>query len=115
LRATLRRKQWRGYFRNLTAPYFFHGCEDYEKWLPRFGFKVHSVRLANKPVAFPDQAGLAAWIRTTWLPYTQRVPAEQREAFIADVVERFAARHPLDAAGHLMIRMVRLEIDAARI
>lgn len=115
LRATLRLQPWRERFRNLKAPYFFHRPEDYEKWLPRFGFKAHSVRLANKPVAFPGRAGLAAWIRTTWLPYTQRVPAGQREAFIAEVVERFAARHPLDANGNLLIRMVRLEIDATRI
>lgn len=115
LRATVRLKQWRGLFRNLKAPYFFHRPGDYEKWLPRFGFKAHSIRLANKDVSFPGRAGLAAWIRTTWLPYTQRVPEDQREAFIADVVERFAVRHPLDAAGNLTIRMVRLEIDATRI
>ena len=115
LRATLRLKPWRGLFRNLNAPYFFHRPEDYEKWLPRFGFKADSVRLANKDVPFPGRTGLAAWIRTTWLPYTQRVPPDQREAFIAEVVERFAARHPLDAGGNLMIRMVRLEIDATRI
>lgn len=115
LRATLRLKSWREMFRNLKAPYFFHRPEDYEKWLPRFGFKARSIQLANKNVSFPGRAGLAAWIRTTWLPYTQRVPADQREAFIAEVVERFAARHPLDTNGNLMIRMVRLEIDATRI
>lgn len=115
LRATLRLKQWRERFRNLKAPYFFHRREDYEKWLPRFGFKADTIRLADKDVLFPGRAGLAAWIRTTWLPYTQRVPPDQREAFIAEVVERFAARHPLDASGNLRVRMVRLEIDATRI
>jgi trans-aconitate 2-methyltransferase len=115
LRATLRAKTWRGFFRRLTAPYFFHGPDDYEKWLPRFGFKADSIRLARKDVSFAGRGGLAAWIRTTWLPYIQRVPAEQREAFIADVVERFAARHPFDAAGSLTVRMVRLEIDATRV
>lgn len=115
LRATLRLKQWRERFRKLKAPYFFHCPEDYEKWLPRFGFKADTIRLANKHASFPGRAGLAAWIRTTWLPYSQRVPPDQREAFIAEVVDRFAARHPLDAGGNLMVRMVRLEIDATRI
>lgn len=115
LRATLRTKRWRGYFRRLTAPYFFHAPGDYDNWLPRCGFQAHAVGLANKDVRFAGCAGLAAWIRTTWLPYTQRVPAEQRESFIAEVVERFVARHPPDAAGDLTIRMVRLEIDATRI
>jgi hypothetical protein len=49
------------------------------------------------------------------MPYTQRVPAAQREAFIADVVERFVARHPLDSTGTLTVPMVRLEIEALRI
>ena len=115
LRATLRLKPWRGLFRKLKAPYFFHRAEDYEKWLPRFGFEMHSVQLANKPVTFRGWAGLAAWIRTTWLPYTQRVPPGQREAFIGEVVDRFVAKHPDDASGNLTIRMVRLEIDAKRI
>jgi len=114
LRATLRTKSWRNYFRNLAAPYFFHQPEDYERWLPRFGFKPALVRLANKETIFPGRQGLAAWIRTTWLPYTQRVPAAQREAFIADVVERFVAKHPLNAAGKLTVRMVRLEIDSTK-
>jgi trans-aconitate methyltransferase len=112
LRATLRTKRWRSFFRNLTAPYFFHRPEDYEKWLPRFGFKPTLVRLVNKEVQFAGRDGLAAWIRTTWLPYTQRVPAAHREEFIADVALRFVTKHPLDAAGNLTARMVRLEIDA---
>jgi len=115
LRATLRLKQWRGWFRNLKTPYFFHRPEEYEKWLTRFGFKADTIRLAHKQASFPGRAGLAAWIRTTWLPYSQRVPPDQREAFIAEVVERFVARHPLDAGGNLRVRMVRLEIDATRI
>ena len=114
LRATLRTKQWSPFFRALAAPYFFHRPEDYEKWLPRFGFEPTLVRLANKDVHFAGSDGLAAWIRTTWLPYTQRVPVKQRDAFVADVVQRFVARHPADAAGRLTVRMVRLEIDAVK-
>ncbi len=114
LRGTLRLRRWRQYFRRLAAPYFFHGPEAYEKWLPRFGFQPGVVRLADKDTAFTGRAGLAAWIRTTWLPYTQRVPAELREIFIAEVVERFALQHPPDPQDRLTVRMVRLEIDAVK-
>jgi trans-aconitate methyltransferase len=115
LRATLRTKRWRSFFRRLAPPYFFHRPADYEKWLPRFGFTPQLVRLANKDVQFAGPAGLAAWIRTTWLPYTQRVPEAQRDAFIADVGERFLAKHPTDITGKLTVRMVRLEIEATKI
>jgi trans-aconitate methyltransferase len=114
VRATLRTDRWRGFFRNLAAPYFFHRPEDYERWLPRFGFKPTLVRLANKEVQFTGSDGLAAWIRTTWLPYTQRVPPRQRDELIADVVQRFVAKHPADIMGKLTVRMVRLEIDALK-
>jgi len=115
LRATLRLKRWRGFFRKLAPPYFFHRPEAYEKWLPRFGFQPQLVRLANKDARHAGREGLAAWLRTTWLPYTQRVPAAQRDAFIADVVARFLAKHPPDSTGTLTVRMVRLEIEALRI
>ena len=115
LRATMRLKRWRGFFRKLAAPYFFHRPEDYEKWLPRCGFDPRLVRLANKDVQFAGCAALAAWIRTTWLPYTQRVPVTQREEFIGDVVTHYVGKHPPDAEGSLNVRMVRLEIDARKV
>ena len=115
LRGEMRLKRWRAFFRKLEAAYFFHRPEEYEKWLPRYGFKTQSVQLAPKDVAYPDRAGLATWLRTTWLPYTHRVPDRLREEFIAAVVNRYIARHPLDAAGLVHVRMVRLEIDALKI
>lgn len=115
LRATLRQPRWRQYFRKLTAPYFFYRPADYEKWLPQAGFEPQVVRLVNKEAVFPGGRGLVAWLRTTWLPYTQRVPEAQRETFIAAVVERYLAQHPLNAAGELTVRMVRLEIEAVKL
>ena len=115
LRGVIRFQRWRSFLRKLERPYFFHSPAEYERWLPRFGFEPQIVRLANKDVSFANRDGLVAWLRTTWLPYTQRVPAEQREAFIADVVERFVARHPADKEGRLTVRMVRLEIEAAKV
>ncbi len=53
-------------------------------------------------------------VPTTWLPYTQRVPEDMREEFIAAVVERYVARHPVDAKGLVHVPMVRLEIDAIK-
>ena len=87
---------------------------DYEKWLPRCGFKPRVVRLTEKISSLDGRTGLAAWFRTTWLPYTQRVPENLREEFIAAVVDRYVARHPPDESGKLHVRMVRLEVDAVK-
>jgi trans-aconitate methyltransferase len=114
LRPEMRLKQWCKFFRKMPKPYFFHSPADYEKWLQRFGFKTHSVKLSPKEAVYQGCDRFAAWFRTTWLPYTQRVPEDLREEFIAGVVDRYLAKHPPDAEGRVRVRMVRLEIDAVK-
>jgi trans-aconitate methyltransferase len=115
LRPEMRLKRWREFFRKMEAPYFFHSPDEYKKWLPRFGFKTRKVKLAPKDATYPGAEGFATWLRTTWLPYTQRVPENVREEFIAEVVERYVAKHRVDAKGLVHVRMVRLEIDAVKV
>jgi trans-aconitate methyltransferase len=115
LRPEMRLKRWREFFRKLGKPYFFHNPDSYEKWLPRFGFKSRGVRLSSKDAVYDGRDGFAAWLRTTWLPYTQRVPEDLREEFIAAVTDRYVAKHPSDADGRVHVRMMRLEIDAVRV
>ncbi len=114
LRPEMRLKRWREFFRKMPAPYFFHSPGDYEKWLPRCGFKSARVEFAPKDAAYAGRDGFATWLRTTWLPYTQRVPEALREPFIAAVTDRYLAKHPPDAEGLVHVRMVRLEIAATR-
>lgn len=114
VRGELRLKRWRQFFRRLERPYFFHSAADYARWLPRSGFGAGGARLAEKDMAFADRAQFAGWFRTTWLPYTQRVPEPQRNEFVNQVIERYLAKHPPDAAGGIHVRMVRLEIDAVK-
>jgi len=114
LRPEMRLERWREFFRRLEKPYFFHSPDSYEKWLPRFGFKSRGVRLSSKEAVYDGRDGFAAWLRTTWLPYTQRVPENLREEFIAAVTDRYVAKHPPDADGRVRVRMMRLEIDAVK-
>jgi trans-aconitate 2-methyltransferase len=114
LRPEMRLKRWREFFRRIPKPYFFYSPADYERWLPKFGFKINTLKLAPKDATYAGADGFAAWLRTTWLPYVQRVPEDQREEFIAAVTQRYVAKHPQDAAGQVHIRMVRLEIDAIK-
>lgn len=58
--------------------------------------------------------GLAGWIRTTWMPFTHRVPEGEREQFIGNFVDRYLALVPLDADGLAHVRMVRLEVNALK-
>jgi len=104
--------EWAGYFEGFPFPYHFYAPADYARWLPEAGFTVERAELVEKDMVHAGSDGLAAWLRTTWLPYTSRVPAEKREAFIAACVASYLADHPLDESGQCHVRMIRLEVEA---
>ena len=115
LRPEMRLARWWEFFRGMPLPYFFYAPVDYEKWLPKYGFKIVTLKLAPKAATYAGAEGLATWLRTTWLPFTQRVPETLREEFIAAVTARYLAKHPPDATGQVHVRMVRLEIGAEKL
>jgi trans-aconitate methyltransferase len=115
MRPEIRLKHWREFFRPMPEPYFFYAPEDYKKWLPKAGFKTVKVQLAEKDATYPGADGFATWLRTTWIPYAQRVPENLREEFIAAVTERYVAKHPPDTEKRVHVKMVRLEIDAIKV
>jgi trans-aconitate methyltransferase len=99
----------------MPSPYFAHAPADYEKWLPKHGFKVIAIKLTPRDATYQGPEGFATWLRTTWIPYIQRVPEALREEFIAAVMRRYLAKHPLNNESQIHVRMVRLEIDAIKI
>jgi len=115
LRPEMRLKRWRKFFRRMPKPYFFYAPDDYKRWLPKFGFKIQKLKLASKNATYEGAEGFATWLRTTWIPYVQRVPENWREEFIVAVTQRYGAKHPPDADGKVHVKMVRLEIDAIKV
>lgn len=106
------RKPWQHYFENFHNPYFFYGDQDYALWLEKAGFNIERLELVTKDMTHCGEAGLAGWIRTTWMPFTQCVPEPERKKFITDFVETYLEKFPLDSDGLAHIRMVRLEVNA---
>jgi len=82
--------------------------------LEKAGFKVERLELLSKDMTHSGKEGLAGWIRTTWMPFTHCVPESKRDNFIADFVETYLERVPLDQAGYAHIQMVRLEVNALK-
>ncbi len=105
---------WAQYFTEFEFPYTFLGVDDYRVLLPEAGFSINRVELMPKDMTHEGQSGLKGWIRTTWLPYTLRVPAEQREAFIDAVCSNYLDKVPLDANGVAHVAMVMLEVEAEK-
>ena len=106
--------RWAPYFAGFEFPYGFHDAGDYETWLKQVGF--HSVRaeLIDKDMAHRGLSKLVGWIRTTCLPYTQRIPEIQRETFIQELAGNYVDIYRPDKEGFIHVQMVRLEVEAIK-
>jgi len=107
--------EWKPYFENFVFPYAFYGAEEYTKLLLERGFNVLRVELVPKDMEHNGRRGLEGWIRTTWLPYTQRIPIEKREKFIATISAKYMENMPVDPNGIVHVAMVRLEVEAEKV
>jgi trans-aconitate 2-methyltransferase len=109
------RAAWRDWFRGFTFPYGFYGPEEYAPLLREAGLRERRAELLPKDMQHPGRAGLAGWLRTTWLPYLERVPAERRAEFLDTVLDEYLAGAPADGQGIVHVKMVRLEVEADKI
>ncbi len=103
------------YFKHFTFPYGFYGPEEYVHWLKEAGFNPENVELIPKDMKFHGKDGLAGWIRTTWLPFTERLPVEFRELFISEIADRYITAYPPDASGTIHVKMMRLQVQAIKV
>jgi trans-aconitate 2-methyltransferase len=108
----LQRPRWQAYFRGFMPPYHFYGPYEYQSWLQEAGFRASRVELIPKDMQHEPQA-LLGWLRTTWFPYTDRLPVEQRDAFLEEIIKTYRGTHPPDDQGNLHVKMVRLEVEAS--
>jgi trans-aconitate 2-methyltransferase len=100
---------WATYFADFQNPYYFYGENDYTPWVEECNFKIESLKMLPKDMVHQGREGLASWIRTTWMPFTNCVPVEQRDEFINLFVDRYLELVPLDQYGLAHVAMVRLE------
>lgn len=104
--------EWQDYFVDFEFPYGFMGVEEYETMLLAVGFQIKRVELISKDADHVSREKFKGWIRTTWLPYSERVPEDKRERFIELIAARYLELMPMDANGHVHVSMVRLEVEA---
>lgn len=106
--------QWRPYFSGFTFAFGFYGPEEYVQWMNAAGLKPVRVELIPKVMSYDNREGLAGWIRTTWMPYLERIPEGRREEFIEALMDTYIKKHPLDGQGRVHVEMVRLEVEAQK-
>lgn len=106
--------KWSGYLKGVSFPYGFYGPEEYACWMKEAGFEARRIELIPKNMVHESLDKFKGWIRTTWLPYTQRIPEGRRELFIDDLASGYTACYPPDDRGRIHLDMVRLEVEAVK-
>lgn len=105
---------WEQFFDDFTFPYAFLSPEEYKKLLAKAGLVPLRVALFPKDMKFTGAEGLAGWVRTTWLPFTERIPVERRDSFVKEIVNRYLQLYPADSQGVVHLGMIRLEVEASK-
>jgi trans-aconitate methyltransferase len=110
----INREKWQQYFTGFNFQYGFYGTEEYSKWLCEAHLQPKRVELIPKDAAHENRGAFEGWIRTTWLPWTQRIPEEKRDQFISEIAEKYLEQYPADDRGVIHVKMVRLEVEARK-
>lgn len=110
----MKSEKWVPYFMEFSVPYTFYDNQEYQTLLEQAGLTVQRIELVPKKMIHNMAEGLASWIRTTWLPYTRRVPENLQFDFINEIVDTYIATQGFDKKGAIPIDMVRLAFEAEK-
>ena len=105
---------WSHYFKRFQFPYYFYTQEQYHQWVADAGFEIVDIRCFSLDMVHDNQAGLKAWLRTTWFPYTDCLPPHLQNEFLDQVVSRYLIDNPLCERGKTRVKMVRLQVEAVK-
>jgi len=111
-REVMARHAWRPYFRGFKKQGSVYSADEYERLLRNAGFVPYRVEFVTEDVTHPGIEALKGCARATWHRYTGRIPAEHRDAFLDEVVQRFIEQYPPDRNGEIHVRMNILEVEA---
>ena len=93
-REVMARPAWRAYFRGFKKQGTVYSADEYEMLLRDAGFTPYRVEFVTEDVTHPGIDALKGCARATWHRYTSRIPAEHRDAFLDEVVQRFIEHTP---------------------
>jgi trans-aconitate methyltransferase len=105
---------WCEWLRDVRVPWYFFGPEEYDVWLPAAGLIPRRVQLVPRAMRQAGRAGLESWFRTAWMPYTDRVPQDDRAVFVSEISRRVDARCVTAEDGAILLPMVNLEVEAEK-
>lgn len=95
-----RRPRWDAAFSGFQKPYVHFTPEEYRALAERHGLRVLELRAEDKAWDFKTREAFVAFARATFVEWTRRLPENEWNAFISEVLDRyrsFAADNPQQA------------------
>jgi len=110
-REVMGRPAWRTYFEGFEQRRAY-SAEEYERLLSDAGFVLRRFTFVTEEAIHPDADALKGYARSTWHRYTDRIPAQKRDALLNEVVQRCIELSPADRSGLIRVRASMLEVEA---
>jgi len=107
-------EMWQQFFHDFPFPYGFYGPDEYGPWLRQAGFVVEKIELIPKEMVHESVDQFKGWIRTTWLPYLNRIPGNKRELFVDQLTQEYRSATGQLANDAVHTKMIRLEFAAQK-
>jgi len=86
-------------------------ADECEQLLTDAGFVLRRFKFVNEEVMHRDADALKGYARSTWHRYTDQIPAQKRDAFLNEVVQRCIELSPADRTADTL-RAYMLEVEA---
>jgi trans-aconitate 2-methyltransferase len=84
-----RSPRWDVHFRGFRRPDVHPSPEEYRAMAERNGFVVEEIGVEDEAWDFGTEESFAGWCRANFVAWTGRLPADESDAFIADVLGRY--------------------------
>jgi trans-aconitate methyltransferase len=110
----MEKPRWKRYFDDFSFTYGFFGSDEYRQWLEEAGFEKVRVDLIPKDTKLASRQDFEGLIRTTWLPWMERLPDKERPVFLGELTDEYIRVYPVPADGMIHVPMVRLRAEAQK-
>ncbi len=80
---------WTRYFGGFRAPYAHFTPDEYRTLADECGLRVEGLHVEDKAWDFKTRDAFMAFARATFVEWTQHLPDDERDPFIANVLDRY--------------------------
>ena len=106
-------QKWQPYFKAFVPGQVFYSKEQYEAMLQKHGFTDIIVQLTPAHDRFDNLEAFNRFVRQ-WLPHLSPIPAEMRDSFMTELMDRYAKHQGHEADGSIWFTKSSLEAIAKK-